>query len=160
MKTTKKPLTILVFSLLYFCGIGYGQDPTVTITLFVDTAELGTNNDAPGGCTFKVDPPSAIVTNDPNDPKTFTIKVNDGDTVVWEGITTSDKDVKMKKITYIKGTEIFKSKSIKGETKDGKEKVKAKAIKKTLKDKDFEYLIRFRVDGFGNYKIDPKIQVK
>ena len=123
-------------------------------------AKLGNDPEAPGGCTFTVDPPSAVIVNDPANPKSFTIEVNDGATIIWEGATTLGEEVKIKKISYVSGTEIFDRKTIYGKIKDGKEKVTGKALKKTPEGRDFEYLIRFKApDDSKKFTIDPKIKV-
>ncbi|MET6989124.1 hypothetical protein [Sediminicola arcticus] len=156
MKTTKNIVLLFLFS---FFGYVQAQEPTVIITLTVDTAALGDERDAPGGCTFTVTPANKVIVNDPNDPKSFTILVEETDVIEWQGITTTGDDVKIKKISFIGGTEIFGSNNIYGRNENGKEKVKAKPNKKTPPGQDYEYSIRFKPDGFSNYDLDPKIRV-
>ena len=156
MKTIKISILLLAFSLL---GFVQAQEPTVIITLTVDTAALGNDRDAPGGCTFTVAPVDKVIMNDPNDPKSFTILVEESDVIEWQGVTTTGDDVKIKKISFIGGTEIFGSNNIFGRNENGKEKVKAKPNKKTLPGEDYEYSIRFKPDGFSNYDLDPRIRV-
>ncbi|WP_047418296.1 hypothetical protein [Cellulophaga sp. Hel_I_12] len=156
MKTIKNILLLLAFTFLSFAQ---AQEPTVIITLTVDTSALGDDRDAPGGCTFTVTPADKLVFNDPNDPKAFTIAVDESDLIEWQGITTTGDDVKIKKISFIGGTEIFGSSNINGRNSNGKEKVKAKPNKKTPPGKDYEYSINFKPDGFKFYQIDPKIRV-
>lgn len=156
MKTTKNFMLLLALS---FFGFVQAQEPTVIITLTVDTAALGNDRDAPGGCTFTVTPADRIIVNDPYDPKSFTISVDESDVIEWQGVTTTGGDVKMKKISFIGGTEIFDSRTINGRSENGKEKVKAKPNKKTPPGQDYEYSIRFKPDGFSFYEIDPKIRV-
>lgn len=90
----------------------------------------------------------------------FTIAVDESDVIEWQGITTTGDDVKIKKIGFIGGTEIFGSRNINGRISNGKEKVKAKPNKKTPPGKDYEYSINFKPDGFKFYQIDPKIRVR
>ena len=156
MKTIKISILLLAFS---FLGFVHAQEPTVIITLIVDTAALGNDRDAPGGCTFTVAPADKVIMNDPNDPKSFTILVEESDIIEWQGTTTAGDDVKIKKIGFIGGTEIFGSNNIYGRNENGKEKVKAKPIKKTPPGQDYVYGIRFKPDGFSNYNLDPKIRV-
>ena len=149
------------FALLFvlFCSLSFGQaGDAVVITLTVDTSKLGSDSNAPGGCTLTATPASVIVPGD-NNPKMFTIQVEDGDEVEWEGITQDGKEVKIKKIGYIKGINIFDSRNIAGKMKNGKEKVNAKIKRKTAHGLDYEYLIEFKIQGFGKYTLDPKIKV-
>ena len=156
MKTKKNIILLLAFS---FFGFVQAQEPTVIITLTVDATALGNERDAPGGCTFTVTPANKLVYNDPNNPKAFTIAVEETDVIEWQGITTTGDDVRIKKISFIRGTEIFGSNNIYGRNENGKEKVKAKPNKKTPPGQDYEYSIRFKPDGFSNYDLDPKIRV-
>ena len=156
MKTTRN--IALLFAILSY-GLVSAQEPTVVITLTVDTSALGENRKAPGGCTYTVVPADRIVVNDPTDPKAFTIQVNESDVIEWQGITTTGGEVKMKKINFVKGTQIFNSNPVRGRNSNGKEKIKAKPNKKTPPGKDFEYSITFKPDGFQTYEIDPRIRV-
>jgi hypothetical protein len=56
--------------------------------------------------------------------------VNDGATIIWEGITASGEEVKIKKISDVSGTEIFDRKTIYRKIKDGKEKVTGESHQK------------------------------
>ncbi|ALM08840.1 hypothetical protein SB49_14320 [Sediminicola sp. YIK13] len=156
MKTIKISILLLTFS---FLGFVQAQEPTVIITLTVDTAALGNDHDAPGGCSFTVSPADKVFLNDPNDPKSFTILVEESDIIEWQGITTTGDDVKIKKISFIGGIEIFGSNNIFGRNENGKEKVKAKPNRRTPPGQDYIYAIRFRPDGFSNYNLDPRIRV-
>ena len=156
MKTTKNRMLLLA---LAFFGFVQAQEPTVTITLTVDTEFLGDDRKAPGGCTFTVVPADRVVVNDPNDPKTFTIKVEESDVIEWQGTTTTGGDVRIKKIDFIAGTDIFDTNPVRGRNSNGKEKVKAKPNKKTPPGKDYEYSITFKPDSLQTYKIDPRIKV-
>ena len=147
----------LLFAILSY-GLVTAQEPTVVITLTVATDALGDDRNAPGACTFTVVPASKVVVNDPNNPKTFTIKVEESDVIEWQGVTTTGGEVKMKKVTFIGGTDIFNS-NPGGRNSNGKEKIKAKPNKKTPPGKDYEYSIRFKPDGFKFYEIDPRIRV-
>jgi hypothetical protein len=158
MMPLKNLLLILAFA---FYGFIQAQEPTVTITLTVDTDLLGDDRRSPGGCTFTVVPKDKVVVNDPNDPKTFTIMVDSTDVIEWQGISTSGEAVKIKRITFISGTNIIGSQFVKGNRSNGKEMVKVKPNRNTPSDKDFEYGIRFKTkaDIFFYYEIDPKIKV-
>ncbi|MBT8283165.1 MAG: hypothetical protein KJO86_05460 [Muriicola sp.] len=148
-----------IFILLLLIGNYSCESETVVITLTVDTAQLGNDRNNPGGCSLSATPASVVIVDD-GDPKTFTIRVDKGTQLTWEGVTTTGDDIKMKNITYVKGTNIFNRNSIPGKVRNGKEKVKGKARRKTAKDKDYVYKIKFKVDEFGNFTLDPKIRVK
>lgn len=148
----------LLFAILSF-GLVTAQEPTVVITLTVDTDALGDDRNAPGGCTFTVVPASKVLVNDPNDPKTFTIQVMESDVIEWQGITTTGAEVKMKKINFIGGTQIFNSNPVRGRNSNGREKIKAKPNRNTPPGRNYEYSITFKPDGFQTYKIDPRIKV-
>lgn len=149
----------LAFLLFLFCSLSFGQaaDP-VKILLTVNTSELGNDNNAPGGCTLTATPASVVIFG-ANNPKMFTIEVMDGTDIEWEGVTQDGDEVKIKKIGFIKGINIFDSKNISGKIKDGKEKVNVKVKRKTAPGLDYEYLIEFKVKEFGRYTLDPIIKV-
>ncbi len=148
----------LVLLLFLFCSLSFGQSDTVVITLTVDTSKLGDDSNAPGGCTLTATPSSVIAPGN-NNVKMFTIQVEDGSDIEWEGVTQDGEEVKIKKIGFIKGMNIFDSRNIFGKIKDGKEKVNAKVKRKTAPGLDYEYLIEFKVKGFGKYTLDPIIKV-
>ena len=156
LHSMKSTLALLLF---LFCSIGFAQtsDPVI-ITLTVDTSILGDDKSAPGGCTLTATPASVVVPSN-SDPKMFTIQVEDGADLEWEGITQDGEEVKIKKIGFIKGINIFDSRNIFGRISDGKEKVNAKIKRKTAPGLDYEYLIEFKIKGFGKYTLDPIIKV-
>ncbi|NNJ89664.1 MAG: hypothetical protein HKP53_09700 [Eudoraea sp.] len=150
----------LTISLLLLCSLSYGQaTEAVLITLTVDTSQLGDERNAPGGCTLTASPSSVVIPGDAN-PKMFTVKVKNGTDIEWEGVTQDGDEVKIKKIGFLKGINIFNSKNVPGKVKNGKEKVKAKIKRKTAAGLDYEYLIEFKIKGFGTYILDPRIKVE
>lgn len=157
MKTTK--MLFLMLGLAFF-GFMQAQEATVTITLTVDTDLLGDDRKAPGGCTFTVFPADKVLINDPNDPKTFTIQVDSTDVIEWQGITTSGDEVKIKRITFLGGTNILGANFVRGSSNNGKEKVIVKPNRSTPRDMDFVYGIRFKIKNkILFYEIDPTIKV-
>tara|TARA_R110000744_G_scaffold86450_1_gene168985 strand:+ start:600 stop:1088 length:489 start_codon:yes stop_codon:yes gene_type:complete len=159
MRTTRTLRFLIAILCFSYLGSVYAQDPTVTITLTVDTSLLGDDKDAPGGCTFIVVPADKVLVNDPNNPKTFSIKVEESDIIEWQGITTAGGEVEIKRIKHVGGTNIFDSTNIYGRIHNGKEKVKAKPNKKTPRDADYVYSIKFKPVGFRTFVLDPKIKV-
>ena len=104
-------------------------------------------------------PADKVLVNDPNNPKTFSIKVEESDIIEWQGITTAGGEVEIKRIKHVGGTNIFDSTNIYGRIHNGKEKVKAKPNKKTPRDADYVYSIKFKPVGFRTFVLDPKIKV-
>lgn len=150
---------VSAFLVMTFCA-AYGQTTdTVTITLMVDTDSLGTDSNAPGGCSFSANPPSIVIV-DNGDPKAFTVEIPLGTTVIWEGITQEEEEVKIKKIGYLRGMNIFNSVNIPGRINNGREKVEARTVRATPSEMDYTYQIEFKVPGIGRYTLDPKIRVK
>ncbi len=159
MKTSNSMKGSFTLLLFLFCALSFGQtSESVKILLTVDTSLLGEDSKAPGGCTLTATPESVVIPGESN-PKMFTIVVQDGADIEWEGVTQDGEEVKIKKIGFLKGINIFDSRNIFGKIKDGKEKVNAKIKRKTAPGLDYEYLIEFKVQGVGKYTLDPKIKV-
>lgn len=153
-----KSTFVILLSLSSLTSMGQSTDPVV-VTLTVDTSQLGTDRNAPGGCTLTANPGSVVISGDSN-PKMFAIEVMDGTDMEWEGVTQTGEEVKIKKIGFLKGVNIFDSRDVPGRTNNGKEKVNAKIKRKTAPGFDYEYFIEFKVQGFGRYTLDPRIRVK
>ncbi len=151
--------TLATAFLLVSFSLSFGQvTQSVTITLTVNTDNLGSDNDAPGGCTLSATPSNVVIVDDGN-PKNFTIEVPVGTEITWEGITQNGEEVMIRRIRYLGGMNIFNSASIPGNIINGLEKVRANPVRRTPRDMDYSYGITFRVRGFGRYNLDPKIRV-
>jgi hypothetical protein len=166
---TKNAMTMKSNKLHFFCGVlllfffisfsfGQGSAPVV-ITLTVDASKLGNDRNDPGGCTLSAIPASVVI-YDAGDPKSFTIEVEQGTDIEWEGITTDGTPIDIKKIVRKGGTNVFNTRGIDGKPDRGRDKVKAKIMHKTAPGKDYSYKIRFNGKDFGNYRLDPKIKVR
>jgi len=155
MKTTKQFSIMMAVVLLSFSINSCKQTKPIcsyhTITLHVDTGSIDQQN-IDATCNFEQE---AGTSNEE-----YTVKVRLGDTIIWEGVSSSSEEdvVKIKKIKYVKGPKILNKSELIGETS-----VVGK-VKKGKKDDVMEYLIEFTVfnNGIkrnGIFKIDPKLQV-
>jgi hypothetical protein len=152
MKTRKRLLFLFAFVFLSFISRSIGQE-THTITLTVQED---------GSYSFSVFPESSFLSGDT--PETYTILVNEGDTIEWEGVAESGVAVEIESIAYVadsnnpKSKDIFNEPKIHGKKDNGnKKKVKAK-VKPNKKNSDYKYIIEFTVDGEPN-SIDPGVKV-
>ncbi len=154
MKTMKKNLIIITILVFSSSQTFYAQT-THVITLHVDTNELNAGNES-AAFSFSVSEGTDVENID--NPETFTIFVNEEDTVIWEGTSLSGAAVNIESITYSKGTQIFGKQKHNGKMKNGKRKVEAK-VKKDKKNAEYKYDVEFMIGKFS-FKIDPKIIVK
>ena len=154
MKTTNKLLILIAILLFSVSNTFYGQS-THVITLHVDTDQLNAGNESEA-FSFSVSEGTSVENID--NPKTFTIFVNEEDTVIWEGTSLSGASVNIESITYSTGTEIFGKKKNNGKNKNGKKKVEAK-VKRGKKNAEYKYDIEFTLGSF-TFNIDPVIKVK
>ena len=153
MKTTNKLLTLIAI-LLFSVSNTYGQS-THVITLHVDTDQLNAGNESEA-FSFSVSEGTNVENID--NPKTFTIFVNEEDTVIWEGTSLSGATVNIESITYSEGTEIFGKQKQNGKVINGKKKVDAN-VKRGKKNAEYKYDIEFMIGRF-TFNIDPIIKVK
>lgn len=154
MKTTNKLLILIAILLFSVSSTFYGQS-THVITLHVDTDQLNAGNES-AAFSFSVSEGTNVENID--NPETFTIFVNEEDTVIWEGTSLSGATVNIESITYSKGTQIFGKQKHNGKMKNGKKKVEAK-VKKDKKNAEYKYDIEFMIGKFS-FNIDPVIKVK
>lgn len=155
MKTPKTLLILIAILLFSLSRTSYGQTIHV-ITLHVDTDILNAGGDTSKAFSFSAGPDTEVENID--NPELFTIFVNEEDTVIWEGTSTSGAAVHIESIIYSEGTEIFGKQKHNGKIKNGKKKVEAK-VKKNKKNAEYKYLIEFSIGRFP-FKIDPVIKVK
>lgn len=147
------PFRILIICLLCFTAHLSQAQVRRTITLKVNTTEI-TRKSVNENCSFGQ--PSRISNED------YTIEVKLGDTVVWNGISTSSEDdrVEIVSINHEGGARLFNRNVLRG----SRGVVSAEVA--TGKSGDSEkYTIKFIVyrNGEkipGTFKIDPKLTVK
>ncbi len=127
---------------------------TVVITLHVDTGQIDGKNLA-ATCTFGQE--------DGISNEEYTVVVNVGDIIVWEGVSSSSEEdvVNITKIKYVKGKNIF-GKDLGPSNSDPHQKVTAKVLSGT-DGGAYKYDISFTVfhNGVkrnGTFHIDPKIE--
>jgi hypothetical protein len=150
----KYTFLICLFFVALLCDGLYGQ-ATHYVTLHVDTDELQNRQNVPASSYFTVDEGTEVLNND--SPESFTILVNVGDNIIWNGkaIAPSGEAVKIKKIKYKRGGRIFSNDDI-----DGEVSVSAMIIRDSG-DEGYVYTIQFRLgDSNRVYTIDPVIKTK
>jgi hypothetical protein len=157
MKTASQFLIVITALLLSFNSAIYGQ--TVhTVKLYVNTAEIQHPN-VNNYCNFGQ--------TDGSSNEEYTIEVEVGDIIIWEGISTSSVTdvVNMNFINFQGGTNIFGQNILKGNG-EVPELIVGKALYTTIgKDKeDYKYQLFFTVLNNGEkrngiFQIDPKIRV-
>jgi hypothetical protein len=143
---------LFLFSLIFITQIVSAQDKH-TITLYVDTQNITLEN-LETTCNFGQEPGTSN--------ENYTVYVNKGDTVTWNGIsTTSDQDkVEIIKIEYKSGTNLFGRETLKDQNG-----VVTATITTGESDQYEKYDIYFRVQRNGrwlrqDFPIDPKLRIK
>ncbi|WP_282124463.1 hypothetical protein [Algibacter mikhailovii] len=153
MKKTNQ--IFIVLFILVIGNINYAQ--TNIITLHVNTDELTNNNVNSEEITYFTAPDSQVDVASP--PEAFTITVEEGSTIIWEGVSSSnDEDtIEIYMIKRERGPRIFSSDEIQGNGNG-----RAQAVARMQTDGEpYKYKILFKVNGTGRmYKIDPKIKVR
>lgn len=138
--------------------IGLSKKPeSVVVRLYVDTARID-NRNVNASCNFGQNP---SISNEE-----FTIDVNLGDTVTWEGVSSnapSTDVVNIVSINHEGGKNVFDKNVLKGNG-ETPEKVTGTAITKTDGGEKYKYKISFTVLNNGTkrngmFHIDPKIAV-
>lgn len=151
MKKTSQILIAAV--LLLISNTFYGQVQH-TITLNVDTANLTKDNVTSESITSFSAPDTQIDIASP--AEAFTITVDYGSTITWEGVSTSSDDdtVEIFMIKWEKGPRIFGPNDL-----EGNGKVQG-VVNGETSNEPFKYQILFKVNGEGRmYQIDPKIKL-
>lgn len=158
----KRTTLILLTSSLLLCTLTSTtkKEPApyanVVVTLRVDTKEINKDN-LSTTCDFGQE---EGISNEE-----FTITVNVGDVITWEGVSSTSPDtdvVDITKIKYVKGKNIF-GKDLDTTDKGKNQKVSGKVLSSTAVGGDYKYDISFSVttNGVkrnGTFHIDPKIQ--
>ncbi|MDP3354069.1 MAG: hypothetical protein Q8S44_10060 [Flavobacteriaceae bacterium] len=153
---TSKTLFILVVFMVFFSINSFGQEPvTHYITLNVDTSLINNQNES-------------LVSNFGQEAgisnENFTINVRLGDTIIWQGLSSSSQNdvVNIISINYEGEKNIFNQNYLKG---NGvvPEQVIGTVVTGNVGD-SVKYKISFTVLNNGNrrggtFKIDPKIQI-
>lgn len=153
MKKITQAISLLTFTLLLFCNTLIAQE-TIYVTLNVDTAQVKTQ-DTQNYCSFKGQSDS-VKTLD------FTIDAKVGDTIIWNGVSsTSDNElVKIIAVNLDGGTNVFSDDKMRGENGV----VTGKIRKNTSGKEAYKYTVSFKVLNGGKLKpgtfqISSKIKV-
>ena len=151
MKTTNRLFILMAIVLLLLSSNSYAQE-THTITLNVNTSTVDQYN-TDETCNFGQE---SGVSN-----KDFIIEVSVGDTIIWEGVSTSSDEVlvNITAINHEGGINIFNKIKLRG---DGQypEIVIGTVIQGAPGDED-KYKISFKMSNRnGTFHIDPVIRIK
>jgi hypothetical protein len=156
MQNNHLPIVFLFLLSFLSTNILTGQE-VHTITLFVNTAEVTSQNTATQ-CSFGQE--EGVSNED------YTIDAKVGDIIVWKGVSTNAPEadmVSIKSINHEGGVNIFGKNVLRGNGQDP-EIVTAVVVQGAPGDVD-KYKVSFRVfnDGSkrnGTFHIDPKIRIK
>lgn len=158
MKTTKNILILITIAFFTFSNSLYAQLEHI-ITLNVDTGRI-VKHDVNMYCNFGQE-------NDVSN-EDYTITVNIGDTIVWQGVSIDAPETDIVNITSINhhgGTNIFGVNTLHG-NEETPELVVGEVLKSTVGEnkKIYKYIIKFTVFNNGKkrngtFQIDPKISV-
>jgi len=157
MKVIKIPSCILMLFLVLFTNFNvFSQDNEHYITLNVDTATV-TKQNTDSTCNFGQE--------DGSSNEEFTIYVNVGDTIIWEGNSSSSEEdtVDITAINYKGQPNIFGQNHLNGNG-ESPEQVEGTVVTGDA-GTTVKYTVSFKVynNGVkrnGTYHIDPKIVIK
>ena len=156
MKTHRIKALACSLLILLFCSLSFGQSKAKTVvTLVVDLSQIGDDPNDPKGLSFEVDPGTTAINK--MDPKEFTITVDKGTEIKWQGRTTTGENVRILKIQYKSGIDTFKDEKI-------RRCLFGRRVRKTTKlstgEGYYVYQIKFRPKKSIRYYLDPKIKVQ
>ena len=145
-------------ALAKFLGLKKSPPATTVVTLYVNTAQID-NRNVNASCNFGQ---ASGISNEE-----FTIEVNVGDTITWQGVSSnapSTDVVNIVSINHEGGKNVFDQNVLKSSMEDGREKVSAVVRSRTDDGNKYKYKISFTVINGGNrrngmFHIDPKIEV-
>ena len=146
MKTLKSTFFSLIF--IFVCyNTSYGQDQ-ISATLKCNVAALEAGNPAYQVCQFTDQEPGT-------DTREYTIYAEVGDTIIWDGESSDGSAaIDIRKIKYHRGTNVFNSREIDGET------TVVGQVQEKTNGQPYKYKISFKINNTGRtYTIDPKIIV-
>ena len=154
MKTKNQLLFLMVIALFSFSSKSISQE-TIYITLTVDTSQIS-HQDSYQYCSFEGQEAGT-------DTRVYTIDANIGDTIIWQGVSSSSPDsdiVTITSINYQGGTNVFGQNVLRGEGGT----VTGSVQYNTTGREDYKYVISFKVENAsdprpGTYHVDPKIKV-
>lgn len=155
MRNITLPSTLTTLLVLFFSSFSYGQE-THTITLYVNTAEVTSQNTAEQ-CNFGQ---AEGISNED-----FTIQVKKGDIIVWKAVSINAPESDMVSVTAINhegGVNIFNKNVLLGNGQSP-EVVTGTVVQGAPGDEE-KYKISFKVfnngeQRNGTFHIDPKIQI-
>ena len=162
MKTFNQSF-VLPFIFMFFISLSSLAQQTHYVTLHVNTGAITSQNELEV-CSFTSESAEGDVTE--GDIQNFTISVNAGDYIVWNGISSSDPDnsiVNISSINYHGGDNVFDTNVLQGNGETPEEVVGM--VQPGTNGKTEKYAVKFTVLNNGQrrggtFSIDPKIRVK
>ena len=152
MIRTKTKMITLIGALLLLPAFLIAQT-THTITLEVNTTDI-TRSTIPENARFQGQADDVSNEN-------FTIVVNAGDTVIWEGVSTSNPDdvVNISSINYEGGDRVFDKNRLRGNNETPERVIGI--ITEGRRGRENKYKLSFKMSNHnGTFHIDPKIVVE
>lgn len=152
MRRTKTNLSIMIISFLMVPIFLLGQQTRV-VNLSVNTADIDNTSIAANSTFGQADDTSN---------EDFTILVKLGDTIVWQGLSSSnptDHIVNIKSINHVGGARLFDRNVLNGD--GGTPERVIGIISEGRSGDEKKYNIFFRLSNKqGTFKIDPKIKIE
>ena len=162
MKTINPLFVLLFISLFFISSLSFAQQ-THYVILHVNTNVINSQNELEV-CSFTSESAEGNIAE--GDIENFTISVSAGDSIIWNGVSSSDPDndiVNISSINYHGGDNVFDTNVLQGngETPESVEGT----VQRGTNGLTEKYAIKFTVldNGErrgGTYNIDPKIAVK
>jgi len=157
MKSTKKAITLFAIISLSFSNISLAQEEHIII-LYVNTAEITNQNEYQVSYFDGQD--------EETDTREFTIYVNPGDKIIWQGVSSNAPEtdvINIKSINYEGGKNVFGSNVLKGDGGDPQQVIGV--VQNGTEGFEEKYKIAFTVYNNGRkrqgtFLIDPKIKVR
>ena len=163
----KKPNQLFIFlGILLFSCIGTAlAQQTHYVTLHVNTAEITSQNES-SVCYFTAQSPDAEQIRTDEDLENFTIHVNAGDLIIWNGVSSNSPDtdyVNITSINYQGGENVFDQNVLNGNGETPE--IVVGMVNDGTNGYTEKYVIYFTVyvngeKRGGKFHIDPKIAVK
>jgi len=156
MKSTNQYLVLIAIVLLSFSNSSFAQEELV-ITLYVNTAQITNQNE------YQVSYFDGQ--EEGTDTRNFTVYVNPGDKIIWQGVSSTSPDndvVNIKSINYEGGNNVFDQNVLNADRESPGTVIGV--VKSGTEGFEEKYKISFTVfnNGVkrqGTFLIDPKIKV-
>ena len=164
MKTSKRLFQLSFIFLFFITSFSFAQE-THYITIHVDTGQINSQNELEV-CYFTSQSPGLETITSESNLEEFNIIVSAGDTIIWNGVSSSNPEfdiVNVTSINYHGGDNVFDTNVLNGNGESPETVVGT--VKPNSNGQVEKYTIKFTVLNNserrgGTYQIDPKITVK